>query len=118
MPETKLRVGTQADVTVVSFPEHSMLDLPTVDAVADDLLALAEPGRETRLVIDFTNVNFLSSIALSMLLKLRRRADVYGGEVVLAHVRSEVMRLFRITRLDKLFLTFDSVDDAVAHFRR
>lgn len=117
MPETKLRVATHDDVTVVGFAERSMLDLPTVDALADDLLAVVEPGRQTRLVIDFTNVNFLSSIALSMLLKLRRRADVQGGEVVLAHVRSEIMRLFRLTRLDKLFLTFDSVEEAVAHFR-
>jgi anti-sigma B factor antagonist len=117
MSDSRLTVATQDDVTVVGFAERAMLDLSTVDAVADDLLALAEPGRQTRLVVDFTNVNFLSSIALSMLLKLRRRADVYGGEVVLAQVRSEVMRLFRITRLDKLFLTFDSVEEAVAHFR-
>ncbi len=116
MAGDNLAVQVHDDVTVVGFTEQSMLDALTIESITDDLLALVDPGRPARAVIDLSNVHFLSSIGLSLLLKLRRRADSGGGEIVLAQVRSEVLRLFRITRLDKIFLTFGSVDEAIAHF--
>lgn len=112
-----LSTREEQGVTVVGFAQRTLLDVATVDDIAPALLALAERPGPTRLVIDFANVSFLSSHALSLLLRLRRRADLTGGEILLAQLRTELARLLRMTRLDKVFLIFESVDDAIRHFR-
>ncbi len=105
------------DVTVVGFADRATLSAPTVDDVSGTLLGLVAEGSRPRIVMDMANVHFVSSPALSLLLSLRRAADDAGGEVVLCELRSEVQRLLRITRLDKVFLSFDTLEAALAHFR-
>lgn len=118
MAESRLIVQEKENALVVSFPAHSMLDMSAVEAVGSELLGLVQPGRPCRLVLDLSNVSFLSSPALSMLLQLRRKTDTVVGEVVLCGVRPEIERLFRITRLDKLFRFYESQEQALAHFKQ
>lgn len=102
-------------VAVVSFAPETHLDLAAVDAVAEEINQLAE-GARRGIILDFDNVHFVSSPALSLLLNLRRVADASGTEVVFCRLRPEVARLFRITRLDRLFTLHADLDGAVAHF--
>ena len=116
MAESPLIVRRAKGVVLVGFRDQSMLDTVTVDSIGTELCALIGKGRKSGIVLDFSNVTFLSSPALSMLLTLRRKADEAGIEVVMSNVRTEIVRLFRITRLDKLFLFFDTAESALAHF--
>lgn len=103
-------------VAVVRFPDQAMLDSLAVEALTDPLHQLLDQRRQRGVVLDFGNVHFLSSPALSMLLTLRRKADAAAREVVVAQARPDILRLFRITKLDKLFYFFDTVPAALAHF--
>lgn len=113
----QLNIRAVDDVTVVGFGDRSKLDASTVDEISGALLGLVAAGSRPRIVLDMVDVHFVSSPALSLLLSLRRVADDAGGEVVLCALRSEVQRLLRITRLDKVFLSFDTLEAALAHFR-
>jgi anti-anti-sigma factor len=59
-------------------------------------------------------VRFLSSQTLGVLLTLRRKADKANITVALAGIRPELIRVFEITNLDKLFGFFDTTEEAVA----
>src|SRR5579872_1685722 len=59
----------------------------------------AAPGRRG-LVIDMTDVSFLDSGGLSVLVGAKANAEEYGGTVVLVVREARVMRALEVTGLD------------------
>ena len=116
MAESPVSVREADSVAIVEFRERATLDTPTVEAVSGELYRLVEQKQQRAIVLDLTNVHFVSSPALSMLLHLRRRADEQHCEVVLCGLRPDISRLFRITKLDKLFVFVPTAADALARF--
>ncbi len=114
MSDSPVGVRDTGRVLVVDFRTNSILDTLTVESIGESLYALVRSDRRRPIVLDFDNVHFVSSPALSMLLTLRRKADSLGIPVALCRVRPDVLRLFRITRLDKLFRVFATDSDAEA----
>jgi anti-anti-sigma factor len=105
-------------VAIVEFRDNAMLDSVTVNTIGDELNALVGTPDRRGILLDFTNAHFVSSPALSMILSLRRKSDQAHIDVVLCCLRPDVARLFRITKLEKLFVFFDSVEAALAHFQK
>ena len=116
MPDPGLSITDTEGVTVVGFQDNAILDTLTIQRLGRELYGLAEEPRSPQLLIDFHNIRFLSSQALGVLLTLRRKADKSGVEVVFARLRPELVRVFQITNLDKMFRFFDSDEEALAHF--
>ena len=116
MPESFLLIEEENGVTVVGFPEQTEFSAGVVDSAGPELYALVE-GEDTRnLVVDFTNLTFLSSQGIGALLTLRLKAARTGSEIVLASVPSQFDEIFRLTNFEQLYQVFKSVADAKAHF--
>ncbi len=113
MPLESFKLRQAGDVTVVEFRDASILDAVMIQRIGQDLVGLIEPGGKRNLVLDFGHVRFLSSQALGMLLTLRRKADQAKAHVVLCRIRPELMRIFTITNLDRMFGFFDDCGKAV-----
>ncbi|TWT41023.1 putative anti-sigma factor antagonist [Phycisphaerae bacterium RAS1] len=116
MADSSLSISDQSGVHVVGFRDNSILDVLTIQKIGRELYELVEKDGKLKIVLDFENVRFLSSQALGVLLTLKRKADKAGAAVVLARLRPELARVFKITNLDKMFAFFDSQDAALAHF--
>lgn len=86
------------------------IDLSTSDRLDTDLehLMTANDGRE--IVLDLSGVDFLDSTGLRMLWTARQRAQAAGSRLVLAAPSEPVMRVLRVTKLDKVFQIADSDD--------
>jgi anti-sigma B factor antagonist len=69
----------------------------------------------TRLVLDFTDVAFIDSTGLSVLLNALRRLTRSQGALSLVCTNPTVLRLFEITRLDSTFDIVATREEAVAH---
>ncbi len=70
--------------------------------------------RPARLVIDLNKLELLDSTGLSVLLNARRRAVRAGVELSLVCDVRATLRLLEITRLDRDFNVFPSVEAALA----
>jgi anti-anti-sigma factor len=116
--QPSLKIEESQGVTIVSFRDASILDAVTTQRVARELYRIVENPRQRKVVLDFASVRFLSSQTLGALLTLRRKADKAGVNVVLASIRPELVRVFEITNLDKLFGFFDSTADAIANLNK
>jgi anti-sigma B factor antagonist len=68
-------------------------------------------------VLDLTDVEFIDSTGLSVLLSGLRRITRAGGRLILACENPTVLRLFEITRLDSTFEIVTTRDEAVARAR-
>ncbi len=73
--------------------------------------ALASGGR---VVVDLSEVRYVQSPALGILLKMSRSMSRLGGGLALACADSNLTRLCHVTGLDLGFNMFDDVDSAVA----
>ena len=57
----------------------------------------------TRLVIDLSDVEYVTSSDLAKLINLKRKLISRGVRLSLQHVHPELMEVFRLTRLDNVF---------------
>jgi anti-anti-sigma factor len=78
------------------------LDDQAAHVYKDQLASLAEAVGAGELRLDFAQVEWISSTALSMLIGLHRRLARSEGRLVLCNVSDATADLFRLTRLDSL----------------
>jgi anti-sigma B factor antagonist len=81
------------------------LDIVTSDDVKRELVGLVDAGH-TALALDLSDVGFVDSSGLGVLVAVHRHAEARGGRFVVRSTPPQVRRLFEITRLGDL-LTVD-----------
>jgi anti-sigma B factor antagonist len=101
----------EGDWAVVSVAGE--VDVYTAPQLRQRLLDLGEQGRH-RIVVDMDGVEFLDSTGLGVLVGGLRRVRHHGGALRLVCGQDRIVKIFRITGLDKVFDLYDSVDAAVA----
>jgi anti-sigma B factor antagonist len=75
----------------------------------------AEVAKEPRtLVIDLSELRFMDSSALHVILRANRAMDRQGGVLALAGPRDPVAKMLRLTAADQLLPVYASVDEATA----
>jgi anti-sigma B factor antagonist len=67
----------------------------------------------THIVVDLAGVEFMDSSGLGSLVSGLRRIKERDGTIRLAAARDSIVKVFRITGLDKVFPMFEQVDDAL-----
>lgn len=78
------------------------LDLHTSPQLRDHVLSLIG-DRPVRLALDLTDVGFLDSSSLGMLVTLLKRIRERGGDLHLIGVAGSPMKVFTLTGLDRVF---------------
>jgi anti-sigma B factor antagonist len=78
-------------------------------AITDTLVA----GR-LHLVVDLLGVEFIESTGLGALIGGRRRARALDGSLSLVCAESSVLKVFRVTGLDKVFEIHETVESATS----
>lgn len=69
------------------------------------------------LVLDLSRTEFLDSTALGAMIGSRRKAYAAGGSFAVICDRPQLMKLFQITKLDKVFSVFPSMEEWEARSR-
>jgi len=81
----------------------------------DKLYQLIKDGKKN-VVVDMTDVKFMNSSGIGILISGYTTLKNAVGELKLAHISDKVKGILSITMLNKVFDIFDSVDDAVKSF--
>ena len=102
------RVGETALVVLV---EPKILDSVSMDELRKELFSLLDTEPIRRLVLDFSAVEFLSSAALHFLVLFDKKVRELGGDLRLYNLRPEVLELFSITRLNRVFRIINRFPD-------
>jgi anti-anti-sigma factor len=105
-------VQMQGPVTVVKFTEKHLNDT-NVQQIGEELQGLAEQLGPGELHLDFSEVNYLSTVVMAKLLTLHKRVTKEGGRFVLTNVNA-LYELFSVTRLDTLLDVRRSQDTTTA----
>ncbi|MBS0263620.1 MAG: STAS domain-containing protein [Planctomycetes bacterium] len=103
-------------VTVARFTDKKILDESNIQIIGNQLFSLVDDDHRQKVVLDFTNVEYLSSAALGKLITMDKKVKAAGAKLRLCSIRSDIKEVFKITRLDKLFNIFDNRDKALEGF--
>lgn len=101
--------------TAGSYPVltiHGEADISSAPALRDGLTALIESGSKAVLV-DLTDVAFLDSTGLGVLVSARNAAVEAGGALPIACDDGRILKLFKITGLEQVFDIHPTVDAAL-----
>jgi anti-anti-sigma factor len=96
-----LQVEAIDGVTVVKFQEMSLVE-PNVEAAGKELASLLDDGGGHRLCLDFSAVEYISSLGLAKVVALHKRLRAAGGHLTLRNLDPLVYEVFEITHLTKL----------------
>ncbi len=85
---------------------------------ADQLMAALDEhlagDAKVDVVIDMSELQYMNSTGLNIMISVLGRSRKNGGEVVMAGLTSGVRQLFTVTKLDSVFRIADNVDAALA----
>jgi len=116
---TPMRIDVvNTDGITVVRPSGDRLDIEVASGFRSMLLSLIEQGNR-RLVVDLADVSFIDSSGLGALvsaLKTLKRSD-NGGDVRLARVQPPVVSLLEIIRLNRVFTSYPTVEQAAQSFQ-
>ncbi len=101
------------DVRIVRFVDDKISDAAQVEKLGRELLALSESCDAPRIVIDFSNVKFFSSLAINKLIVLEKRVRAKGGKIRLSELAPALREVFGFSQLDRLFTIHDLRTDAI-----
>jgi anti-sigma B factor antagonist len=99
----RLEVEHIGDVTVVNFVDRKILDEQNIQVIGDQLFSLVEVEGLRKLLLNFSNVEYLSSAALGKLITLNKKLQGVGGRLILCNIDPQIYEVFEITKLDKFF---------------
>ncbi len=112
----RIDVEEVGDVTIATFVDKKILDENNIQQIGSQLFALVEEDGRKRVILDFSNVEYLSSAALGKLITMDKKVKASSGKLRLCSIRPDIYEVFAITKLNKLFDIKDAQEDALQGF--
>lgn len=88
------------------------LDLATAPELRTALLEALTERRN--IIVDMTDLRFLDSTGLGVLVRIHKKAKAQGGVVAFCAVPGNVVKILEVTCLDRVFPVHATVEDAVS----
>ena len=102
----------QLDDGVVVVVVHGEVDIRTAPELRHCLAQVLD-GEVKRIVLDLTDVEFLDSTALSVMVGAHKRLSKTGEPLVVVAATEPVQRVLSVTGLSRVFAVHESRHDAL-----
>lgn len=101
---------------IVVLGASGRIDHQTADEfqrALEPYLAECKEGGD-KIILDFSDVNYVSSVGLRVLLMASKKTKAQKGRIAVAAMQPTVGEVFRISRFDTILPAFETVDAASA----
>ena len=109
--ELSLSTRAEGDRTIVEVGGE--IDVYTAPTLREQLIDLVSQGHQ-HIIVDMERVEFLDSTGLGVLVGGLKRVRAQDGSLRLVCTQERILKIFRITGLEKVFPIYGSVAEAVA----
>jgi anti-sigma B factor antagonist len=91
------KVENSGNVKIITFKGNEVRDVENV--LAKELQGCVEDLKGCHLLLDFTHVEYLTSVELGTLIGLHKRVKDSGGRLTLFNLNAQVYEIFTVTHL-------------------
>ncbi len=97
------------DIAVIKL--GGRLDATNIEGVTDKFNDVIE-NKSTKIIIDLSELNYISSIWLGEFMSFTRMVDRHNGKVVLINMDAKILRVFDVLGFTDNFTILDNYDEA------
>ena len=109
----RISVEYSKNATIVTFTDERILKDEDIQALQESIMSVVESaGAGINLILDFSNVRFLSSAVLGLLMRVSKRIYERDGQLRLCNIDPKIYEIFKITRLTKIFDIYEDIERA------
>ena len=112
----RLEIEEIGDVAVVRFLDSRVTNPMEIEELGRQLYQVLEFKNCSKLVIDFSPVEFLSSATIGKLISLNRKVKVCKAALRLCNLQPEIRRVFHLCNLERVFTICEDLAAAIASF--
>ncbi len=111
--DSRLIIKQDGELTLVSFKDRNILDESSIQSIGDHIGRLVDEAPVPKMVIDFKDVDHLSSAALGTLITINNKIRNKDGQLRLSNIDKNIYQVFQITRLNTLFQIHATTPEAI-----
>jgi anti-sigma B factor antagonist len=113
-----IRQELLGEVRVIIIDEVRLLDGAIIDQCYREIVAVLDKTEESNVLLHFGRVNFMSSAALGILVRINKKCKEYQIALRLCNISAEIGQVFKITGLNKVFEIHADPADAMQAFQK
>jgi len=116
---SSLKSEQKEDILVVYFTDAKILDEARIQQIGKELMEKGDEAAKTeskKMLLNFQGVQFMSSAMIGKLVLLNKRAKTAGLVLKFCAISPNVLEVFKITRLNKVFDIQADEDKALKAF--
>ncbi len=98
-----INIEHKGEILAVYFTDGKILDSQRIEQVGRELQEAVPMATHKKMLLNFRGVSFMSSAMITKLVMLNKACKAQGVELKFCEVSANVMEVFKITNLNKLF---------------
>ena len=102
------------DVCVIQFVEKRLRDREKMKSMSREISPLTRQFR--KIVVDFTGIDYISSVLLGRLMHLHRQVKAMDGDIRLSNLEPMMYEVLEQAKFTKRFRVFATVAEAVESY--
>lgn len=115
---SSLKTQEVEEVLVVNFTDAKILDEARIQQIGQELMNCATTAaQKKKMLLNFLGVQFMSSAMIGKLVLLNKKCKTDEVILKMCSISPNVMEVFKITRLNKVFEIFDDQEKALKSFK-
>ena len=114
---SSLKSREEEGVLVVNFTDAKILDEARIQQIGAELMEMvAAASQNKKMLLNFHGVQFMSSAMIGKLVLLNKKAKGSEIELKFCNISPNVLEVFKITRLNKVFKILADEEKAMKAF--
>lgn len=105
-------------IVLAEVKKERLLDPASITSLGEALIAECDRTAKVSLVIDVSEVGYLSSAMIGKLVAVHKAAKVSKGRVAIVGLKPVLLQMFKITQLDKLFQFAPDAQSVILEYKR
>ena len=111
-----ITLRTSGKVVVADFTRGELKDEREILRLLDKLGSLVEKRKGVNLLLNMSNVTYISSSGLGAIVSLFKKVTRQGGKLKVCGLQQVVREVFEVMHLNKVIPIFDTEEEALASF--
>lgn len=108
-----LHIKIENAITIVNFQAVNRFNYIISQNVKDEVNQIMRK-RDTKLIFDFTNIDFIDSSAIGSLISILKTSKENNNSFALTNVNKEVQDLLEIMQLNTIFTVYPTMEEALS----
>ncbi len=112
----RIEIEEIGGVTVVKFVDEKIMDEGNIQIMGNQMFGLVDEDGRKKIILDFSNVKYLHTAALSKFTTMNKRAKNAKSRLRFCCISGQPLEVFTISLLNRLFDIFDTLEEALEGF--